>query len=83
VKPSHICSRHGVSERRVWAFVGADRKVVRLPVSLPPATELRGQLRYLANERRRLSYRRLFILLRRKGEPSGINRIYQLYRRKG
>jgi hypothetical protein len=25
------------------------------------------------NERRRLGYRRLFILLRREGEPSGIN----------
>jgi transposase InsO family protein len=34
----------------------------------------------LANERRRFGYRRLFILLRRDGEPSGINRIYRLYR---
>ena len=28
-------------------------------------------------------YRRLFILLRREGEPSGINRIYRLYREEG
>ncbi len=37
----------------------------------------------LANRRRRFGYRRLFILLRDQGEPSGINRIYRLYREEG
>ena len=37
----------------------------------------------LANQRRRFGYRRLFILLREQGEPSGINRIYRLYREEG
>ena len=36
-----------------------------------PDTELRTQLRDLANARRRFGYRRLFILLRQDGEPSG------------
>ena len=49
----------------------------------PPDTELRARLRELANERRRFGYRRLFILLRREGEPSGINRIHRLYREEG
>ena len=44
---------------------------------------LRGRLRELANERRRFGYRRLFVLLRREGEPSGINRIYRLDRAEG
>ena len=48
-----------------------------------PDTVLRGRLRDLANERRRFGYRRLFVLLRREGEPSGINRIYRLYREEG
>jgi transposase InsO family protein len=48
-----------------------------------PDTELRTQLRDLANARRRFGYRRLFILLRQNGEPSGINRIYRLYREEG
>ena len=48
-----------------------------------PDTALRGRLRDLANERRRSGCRRLFILLRREGEPSGINRIYRLYREGG
>ncbi|NKF33792.1 transposase, partial [Pseudomonas sp. BGM005] len=49
----------------------------------PPETELRAKLRDLANERRRFGYRRLFVLLRREGEPSGVNRIYRLYREEG
>jgi putative transposase len=49
----------------------------------PADTELRRRLRDLANERRRFGYRRLFVLLRREGETSGINRIYRLYREEG
>ena len=30
-----------------------------------------------------LGYRRLFLLLRQEGEPSGVNRIYRLYREEG
>ncbi len=44
---------------------------------------MRAKLCDLANERRRFGYRRLFILLRRDGEASGVNRIYRLYREEG
>jgi hypothetical protein len=44
---------------------------------------LRVQLRELANARRRFGYRRLFVLLRQHGEPSGLNRIYRFYREEG
>ncbi|MER9197594.1 DDE-type integrase/transposase/recombinase, partial [Mesorhizobium australicum] len=73
----------GLSERRACSFVGADRKMIRYRSRRPPETELRGRLRDLANERRRFGYRRLFILLRREGEASGVNRIYRLYREEG
>jgi hypothetical protein len=48
-----------------------------------PDTVLRGRLCDQANERRRFGHRRLFVLLRREGGPSGINRIYRLYREEG
>lgn len=80
---AHLQAVMGLSERRACSFVGADRKMIRYRSSRPPETELRGRLRDLANERRRFGYRRLFILLRREGEPSGINRIYRLYREEG
>ena len=72
-----------MSERRACTLVAADRKMIRYRSRRPPDTELRARLRELANERRRFGYRRLFILLRREGEPSGINRIYRLYREEG
>jgi transposase InsO family protein len=72
-----------MSERRACSIIAADRKMIRYRSCRPPDTELRARLRDLANQRRRFGYRRLFILLRREGEPSGINRIYRLYQEEG
>lgn len=44
---------------------------------------LREQLRLLAGERRRFGYRRLAILLRRKGFVCNLKKIYRLYREEG
>ena len=93
---AQLRSQFGFSERRACRIAGADRKMVRYVAQRAPDTALRGRLRELANERRRFGYplagrrlraiavrRRLFVLLRREGEPSGINRIYRLYREEG
>ena len=80
---ARLRERFQMSERRACAVIAADRKMIRYQSRRPPETELRARLRDLANERRRFGYRRLFILLRREGEPSGINRIYRLYREEG
>ena len=80
---AHLRATMGLSERRACSIVSADPKMVRYRSCRPPDTELRTQLRDLANERKRFGYRRLFVLLRQKGEPSGINRIYRLYREEG
>jgi transposase InsO family protein len=80
---AHLRAVIGLSERRACQIVGADRKMVRYRPCRPPDTALRARLRELANERRRFGYRRLFILLRREGEPSGVNRIHRLYREEG
>jgi transposase InsO family protein len=80
---AHLQDTMGLSERRACSIISADRTMIRYRSRRPPDTELRGRLRELANERRRFGYRRLFILLRRKGEPSGINRIHRLYREEG
>ncbi|ATQ55544.1 IS3 family transposase [Paracoccus yeei] len=80
---AHLKAHLGLSERRACQIAGADRKMVRYQSQRAPDTALRGRLRDLANERRRFGYRRLFVLLRREGESSGINRIYRLYREEG
>ena len=80
---AHLQAVLGLSERRACSIVGADRKMIRYRSRRPAETELRARLRTLANERRRFGYRRLFVLLQQDGEPSGINRIYRLYREEG
>jgi putative transposase len=64
----------GLLERRACSIVNADRKMIRYQSCRPPDAEVRTQLRDLANDRKRFGYRRLFILLRKGGGPSGINR---------
>ncbi|WP_155773509.1 IS3 family transposase [Rhizobium leguminosarum] len=80
---THLKAVMGLSERRACQIISADRKMIRYRSSRPPEVELRTKLRDLANERRRFGYRRLFVLLRRDREPSGVNRIYRLYREEG
>ncbi|MBY3391079.1 IS3 family transposase [Rhizobium laguerreae] len=80
---THLKAVMGLSERRACQIISADRKTIRYRSSRPPEVDLRAKLRDLANERRRFGYRRLFVLLRRDGEPSGVNRIYRLYREEG
>ncbi len=80
---AHLRAVMGLSERRACDLINADRKMIRYQSRRAPDTELREQIRDLANERKRFGYRRLFILLRQGGEPSGINRIYRLYREEG
>jgi putative transposase len=77
---AHLRATMRLSERRACSIVSADRKMVRYRSCRPPDTELGTQLRDLANERKRFGYRRLFVLLRQAGEPSGI---YRLYREEG
>ena len=80
---AHLRNVCEMSERRACTLIAADRKMIRYRSRRPPDIELRSRLRDLANQRRRFGYRRLFILLREQGEPSGINRIYRLYREEG
>lgn len=50
---AHLQAELGLSERRACSIVSADRKMIRYRSCRPPDTELRVQLRELANVRRR------------------------------
>lgn len=80
---AHLGAAKGLSERRACRIINADRTSMRYRRRRPDDAAVRSRLRALAHERRRFGYRRLFILLRREGEPSGRNRIYRLYREEG
>lgn len=72
-----------LSERRACSILGMDRKLVRHGWRRPLDTERRVGHRELANVRRHFDYRRLFIMLGREGEPSGVSRMHRLYRKEG
>jgi putative transposase len=80
---AHLRNVLQMSERRACLLVAADRNMVGYRSRRPPDFELRTRLRDLANRRRRFGYRWLFILLREQREPSGISRIYRIYREEG
>ncbi len=80
---AHLRRDFEMSERRACTVLGVDRTMIRYRSIRPADEELRERLRDLAQERRRFGYRRLFVLLRREGEASGITRIYRLYREEG
>src|ERR1700710_1989869 len=80
---AHLQAELGLSERRACVIVSADRKMIRYRTCRPPDAELRVQLPLPDNARRLIGSRRLFVLLRQHGEPSGMNRIYRLYREEG
>src|SRR3954469_21027181 len=80
---AHLQAVMGLSERRACRIVDADRTMIRYQSGRAPDTGLRTRLADFRNERKRFVYRRLFVLLRQSGEPSGINRIYRLYREEG
>jgi putative transposase len=69
----------GYSQRRACALIGMMPKTYRY-VSTRDDTALRHRLRRLAAERRRFGYRRLNILLRRKGIEVNHKRLFPLCR---
>lgn len=77
---AHLRSAFEMSERRACTVIAVDRTMIRYRSIRPDDSALRDRLRGLAQERRRFGYRRLFIL---DGGPSGITRIYRLYREEG
>jgi transposase InsO family protein len=64
---AHLCSEHGVSQRRACRAIGVERTSIRYRHRRPDDGAVRSRLRDLAAERRRFGWRRLHVLLSREG----------------
>ena len=71
-----------VSQRRACVLIGVDPKTVRRE-SPPDHAEIREEMREIAGLRRRFGYRRVGVMLERKGHIMNHKKLYRLYREEG
>ncbi|WP_138924922.1 IS3 family transposase [Sulfitobacter sp. BSw21498] len=69
---------HDISQRRACRLVGVDPKTVRRDQS-PDTPEVREEMTAIASKRRRFGYRRIGVLLERKGRIMNHKKLYRLY----
>ena len=72
-------AQHGLSERQACKLLELDRTTCRYEPRPDRNAGLRGALIELARQKPRYGYRRLGVLLARRGWPSNPKRVYRLY----
>lgn len=77
---AHLCTVHGVSQRRACAVLQVDRSSVRYRSIRPNDTDLREAMKKVAGERRRFGYRRIHVMLERQGIFMNQKKLRRLYR---
>lgn len=76
---AHLCSVHGVGQRRARRTIGAERTSICYRSSRPDDGAIRTRLRELAAVRRRFGWRRLQVLLSREGVRLNHKKLRRLY----
>ena len=77
---THLCTEHGVSERRACGILNVDRSSVRYKSIRGDDTALRTEMKKVAAERRRFGYRRVHVMLVRKGWHLNQKKLRRLYK---
>ena len=79
----HVCEQYKLSERRACRLLGFWRGTMRYESQRKIAPELVADLRQVAMERPRFGYRRLHVMLRRKGWTVNKKLVLRLVRENG
>ena len=77
---AHVCEEHDMSQCRACAILAADRSSVRYCSFRTDDASIREAMRPVASERRRLGYRRIYMMLDRQGIVMNLKKLRRLYR---
>ena len=79
VAVAHACAVHGVSQRRACTALAVDRSTARYVTRRGDDADLRVAIREVASERRRFGYRRIQVMLARRGISMNQKKLRRLY----
>lgn len=77
---AHLCQEHGVSQRRACDILQVDRSSMHYKSIRGDDTALRTDMKNIAAERRRFGYRRVHVMLERKGWHVNQKKVCRLYK---
>ncbi len=80
---SKALQEHGISERRACRLAGVNRSTVRYEAISSNDEELERKIKLIAFEKRRYGYRRIHMLLKRKGEKVNHKKVFRIYKNLG
>jgi len=77
---AHLQEAYAVSQRRACSVLRIDRSSMRYRRRRADDGPLRAKIREIASERRRFGYRRIHLMLKRRGEIMNLKKLRRLYR---
>ena len=75
----HLCTMHGVSERRACEVLQVDRSTVRYQSKRVDDGDLREAIKRVSRERRRFGYRRIHVMIEREGHKVNHKKLRRIY----
>ena len=80
---SKAIQEHGISERRACKLAGVNRSTVSYEALESKDEELKKSIKEIALEKRRFGYRRIHMVLKRRGEKANHKKIFRIYQQLG
>ena len=78
-----VVKKHDLSQRRAFKLVSLHRSVGRYTTKKVEETELKDEIKAIALDRPRFGYRRIHVIMKKKGLKMNHKKLYRLYKEMG